>query len=139
MSETEDYKDKYLRALAAGENMRKQNRKDVEQARELGRKEAVLAMLPIVDDLERAEAAPIDVAGISAIRSKARSTLAIIDVQAVESSVGKPFAAESMEAIAKVPTKALPAGQVAAEISRGYRIKGELLRPAQVVVAEDEQ
>jgi molecular chaperone GrpE len=140
MSEEEDYKDKYLRAIAAGENQRKQNRKDVELAREAGRKETVLAFLPIVDDLDRAEAASssLDQAGFNAIRSKARSTLAILDVQAIETTVGKPFAADSMEAVAKVPTKALAAGNVAAEIARGYRIGDRLLRPAQVVVAEDE-
>jgi len=137
---SEDYKTKYEYAIAEIDNMRKRNRKDVDQARELGRKETVLAVLPIMDDLDRAEAASsslVDQAGFSAIRSKARSTLAILDVQAIETTVGKPFAASSMEAVARVPAKALTAGHVAAELARGYEIRGKLLRPAQVVVAED--
>ena len=138
MTEERDYKEDYLRELAARENERKKIRKDVELAREAGRKETVLAMLPLFDDLERAEAAPLDQEGISAIRRKARSTLAIIDIQPIESTVGKPFAAGTMEAVAKVPTKALAAGHVAAEVARGYKLGDRLLRPAQVVVAEDE-
>lgn len=138
MAEERDYKEDYLRAIASRENERKKNRKDVELARKAGREETVLAMLPLFDDLERAEAAPLDQEGIGAIRRKARSTLAIIDVQAIESTVGKPFAPASMEAVAKVPTKTLMAGHVAAELARGYKLGDRLLRPAQVVVAEDE-
>lgn len=139
MSNSDDYEIKYRYAIAELDNMRKRTRKEVEQAREIGRKEAVFAVLPILDDLDRAEAAnSTDQAGLGAIRSKAQLTLAFLGVQAIESSVGKPFAAGSMEAVAKVPTRALEAGSVAAELARGYQFGGKLLRAAQVVVAEDE-
>jgi molecular chaperone GrpE len=140
--------DKYLRALAELENMRKRTQRDIEAARDQATANTLRVLLPIVDDLERAVAAAANVSpetgisiynsdGIKAIAAKAKATLASLDVQSFE-SVGKPFMAELMEAIAKVPTKALPAGQVAVEISRGYQIKGQLLRAAQVAVAEDE-
>ena len=147
MAEEEDYKDKYLRALAELENVRKRTRKDLEQARDQATADTLRVLLPVVDDLERAvQAASSPDAlhdpeatrdGIRAIMAKAKATLASLDVQAFE-SVGKPFAASLMEAIARVPTKTLGAGEVAAEITRGYHIKGRLLRPAQVAVAEDD-
>lgn len=152
MSEEEDYmvdyKDRYLRALAELENMRKRTQRDIDQARDQATANTLRVLLPIVDDLERAVAAAANVSpesgfsiynsdGIKAIAAKAKATLASLDVQSFE-SVGRPFVAELMEAIAKVSTKALPAGQVAVEIAKGYQIKGQLLRPAQVAVAEDE-
>jgi molecular chaperone GrpE len=128
--------------------MRKRTQRDIESARDQATASTLRVLLPIVDDLERAVAAASTVAegtginiyssdGIKAIAAKAKATLASLDVQAFE-SVGKPFMAELMDAIAKVPTRALPAGEVAVEITKGYHIKGQLLRPAQVAIAEDE-
>ena len=136
MSEETDYKDKYLRALAELENLRKRTQRDVELARDQATAQALLVLLPIVDDLERAVAAGSS-DGVRAIAGKAKATLASMDVVAFE-SVGKPFMAELMEAIARVPTRALASGEVAVEITRGYQIRGKLLRPAQVAVAEEE-
>ena len=143
----EDYKSKYLYALAELENLRKRTRRDIAQARDQATSETLLKLLPIVDDLERAVEAASNVVpgvvniyssdGIKAIALKAQATLASLDVRAFE-TIGKPFAAELMEAITRVPTRALPAGEVAGQISAGYTLGGKLLRPAQVAVAMDE-
>jgi molecular chaperone GrpE len=140
MSEQDD---RYLYALAELDNLRKRSQKDVAIARDVTRREVLLTLLPLVDDLERAVAAAsagadpaVTREGLRSIAAKAKASLASLDVQAIE-SVGKPFVAELMEAIAKVPAKGLPAGQVAAEVTRGYKIGDTLLRPAQVAVSEE--
>lgn len=136
--------EKYLYALAELDNLRKRTAKDIASTREEVKRDTLLLLLPIVDDLERCvtalqNGADADAtrAGILAIAGKARQTLASMDVEAIE-SVGKPFAAELMEAIAKVATKSLPPNHVSMEVQRGYRIGGDLLRPAQVAVTEEE-
>lgn len=144
MSESvEDYKSKYHYALAEIENMRKRKHKELEAASDRATAEALLALLPIVDDIERAVAAaqagsPGDNgAGLKAIMYKARATLAGLDVHTFE-TVGRPFAAELMDAIVTVPVKTLTPGDVAVEISPGYKIGTRLLRPAQVGVAAED-
>jgi molecular chaperone GrpE len=148
MSEEVDYKDKYLRALAELENLRKRHEIELRQAREQGRREAFRDVtLPIVDDVERTFQAFMDPTsttnleamreGTQAVTQKARRTLSLQSIEAFE-TVGKPFKASHMEAIAKAPAKGLPPGGVVYEAERGYMIDGQLLRPAKVVVAEEE-
>jgi len=138
--------DKYLRALAELENLRKRTQRQIDEARHLATADTLRALLPIVDDLERAVAAASNVVpgvvniyssdGIKAIANKAKATLAGMDVVTFE-TIGKPFVADLMDAVLRVPARALPPGEVAAEITRGYRIGDKLLRPAQVAVAAD--
>lgn len=148
MSEEVDYKDKYLRALADNENLRKRHKRELEEAREQGRRDALReCCLPIVDDVERTFQAFSDPSfgtnleamrgGTQAVATKAKRTLSLLNIEAFE-TVGQPFQATRMEAIAKAPTKGLPPGGVVYEAERGYLIDGQLLRPAKVVVAEDE-
>lgn len=146
--EEEDYKNKYLYAIAELENLRKRLNRDILEARDQGKKDALReCCLPIVDDVERAYRAASDPnssadreamrIGVQAVANKARHTLSMLNIEAIE-TVGKPFMASLMEAIAKAPTKGLPAGGVVYEAERGYTIGGQLLRPAKVVVAEDD-
>ena len=143
----EDYRSKYLYAIAELENLRKRTQRDIATAKDRATRETLLQLLPIVDDLERAVEAAANVVpgvvnvyssdGIKAIALKAKATLASMGAVELE-TVGRPFMAEVMEAITRVPTRALPAGEVAGQISAGYTLGGKLLRPAQVAVAMDE-
>jgi len=130
----EALQDKYLRALAEVENLRKRTERDIAKARSQATADTLRVLLPIVDDLERAVAAQENNEAIRYIANKAQATLATLDVVAFE-TVGKVFTAELMEAIELVPIKAPDIGKVASEITRGYRIGDKLLRPAQVAVS----
>lgn len=134
-------KDKYLRALANLDNLQKRTRKDVEIARDQGEASILLALLPILDDFQRALEwdANDDVSraqareGWELVFRKFGTMLDGLNVEGFE-SVGKKFNAELMEAIAEVPAM-LPAGTVVGEIERGYKRGDKLLRPARVAVA----
>lgn len=134
--------DKYLRALASLENLRKRTVKDVAAARDQGETAILLELLPVLDDFKRAlewDANP-DVSRMQAregwelVFRKFGAMLDGLGVAAFE-SVGQKFTADLMEAVSQVPMKALPAGTVIGEVEKGYKRGDRLLRPARVAVS----
>ena len=107
-------------------------------------------MLDVIDNLERAvgafgEGASVppgtpapDAAavlkGVALVLRVFQSKLERHNVKAFASR-GEPFDPRLHEAISRVPTAEVPAGSVAVELQRGYRIGDKLLRPAMVSVA----
>lgn len=140
----EDAHSKYLRALAELENLRKRTQKEVAQARDQGEAYVAQAILPIIDDFQRALEAITTVKGRNAkeqiregmvlVFSKLTATLRQLEVEGFASK-GQAFTYELMEAVAQVPTRELAPGTVVAELEQGFTRKGKLLRPAKVSVA----
>lgn len=100
----------------------------------------VAALLPVLDNLQRAiEAAegggPTGalLAGLRGTVSGFESALASLGVEPVE-ALGQPFDPEQHEAVATAEVEPARDGRVVAEYSRGYRMGGQLLRPARVQV-----
>jgi molecular chaperone GrpE len=132
--------DKWLRAAADLENYRKRTARDRERDLWSARAGVALALLEVLDDLERALAddkgdADAFRRGVELIRSKFLSALDSIGVSPFV-SVGEPFDPEKHEALARVPATEAEDGRVAAEIRRGYRWGDRVLRHALVAVAE---
>jgi len=138
----EEVRDKWLRCMADLENLRKRKAKEVEEARDLGERNAISAFLPIIDDMYRAldamgkpRARKKDILeGIQLVFGKFTQLLAQLEVAGFESE-GRTFTYELMEAIAEVPTHNVLPGTVVGEVERGYTRRGRLLRPAKVAVA----
>jgi molecular chaperone GrpE len=133
--------DRLLRTAADLDNFRKRARKETDDARLKAKEEALSAILPGMDNLERAVAAAGAGSGVDALLEGVRlvlrafqSGLERLDVRAFE-SVGQPFDPTRHEAIAQVETPAQPPGTIVTEMQRGYTIGGKLLRPALVTVA----
>lgn len=100
----------------------------------------ITALLPVLDDLERAAAAsaqgePSDqvAAGIRKIADSFVNALLAAGVEPID-SVGEPFDPELHEAIETNPVAAAQDGTVLVQHSRGYRFGNRLLRPARVTV-----
>jgi molecular chaperone GrpE len=72
--------------------------------------------------------------GVALVLRVFQSKLERYNVKAFASR-GEPFDPRLHEAISRVPTAEVPAGSVAVELQRGYRIGDKLLRPAMVSVA----
>lgn len=104
-----------------------------------GKRGLILALLDVVDDFERAlahagqEPEPV-VEGLQAIYRRLTALLAAEGVTAFK-SVGQPFDPTLHEAVGSVESEEQEPGAVHDELSRGYRWKEELLRPARVRVA----
>jgi molecular chaperone GrpE len=100
----------------------------------------IAALLPVLDNLDRAtEAAETGASseliseGIRRTASSFENALAAAGVEPVE-SVGQPFDPELHEAVETVEVEPEMEGKVVAEYSRGYKIGNRLLRPARVKV-----
>jgi molecular chaperone GrpE len=127
-----------LRALADFENFRRRTEREAGVARRAGRRDVLLPLLDILDNVERALAAgstdPIFLRGVEAIQEQLRRTLSGLGAEPIP-GVGSHFDPRIHEAMGTDPDAAQPPGTVVAEIRRGFLLDGEVLRPSQVVVA----
>lgn len=140
--ELSELKDKYLRALADTENVRKRMRQQNEDAVRLQRESLLRDLLPVVDNLERAlEAARGDSNRQSitdGVEMVLRSLHDLLRTQGVTiiSAVGQPFDPQVHEAVDHVPSEEHPPNTVVSEFHRGYLIGDRMLRPARVSVSK---
>jgi molecular chaperone GrpE len=143
-SEAEQNWRQFLHAAADLENYKKQASRTREDAVERTRRALLGVILSVVDNVERAlaygaqsdEAGPI-VEGIRMTHRQALETLANMGVRPFAAQ-GKPFDPRYHEAVEVVPpTDEHPAGQIVAEVQRGYVVGDEVLRPARVRVARE--
>lgn len=133
--------DRYLRAAADLENLRKRQKREVEDARLESKGRVLKEMLPVVDNLERAiEHAtsqagnnPI-VEGVQLVLRQFLTAFERLDVTPIEAG-GQPFDPNLHEAISQAESDA-PPGTVVQVLQRGYKSGDRLLRPALVVVAK---
>ena len=135
-------RDKHLRALADFTNYRRRVEGEGKKSAESGKREIMLPLLDIVDDLERSLERVEKKEGPLAegVRLIHRKLLALLDTQGVRpfESIGKMFTPELHEAVATSKAGKVKPGTIVAELRRGYLWRNELLRPAQVRVEHDE-
>jgi molecular chaperone GrpE len=135
--------DQLLRALADIENVRRRSRQEREEVAQFGIQELLRDLLPVLDNFERAVAT--DNATVESMREGVdlilRQMQDVLKKHGVEPvpSVGQPFDTQQHEAIMRSdPTEEFPAGTVMDEMRKGYLLRGRLLRPSLVKVAQDE-
>jgi molecular chaperone GrpE len=136
-----EQQDRYVRLLADFENFRRRMAREHANARLEGRRDALLALLPVLDTLERALAAgstdPPFYEGVVATHRLFLDALRELGAEPILSD-GQSFDPSQHEAVATVPAGDVQPGTVMREVRRGWRRGDELLRPAQVVVAAPE-
>jgi molecular chaperone GrpE len=140
-SEKEDWKDMAMRFQAGMENYRKRQRRLAQEEAEVDRRQLLMELLPILDNLDRAlEASAESEALWRGVQLTRDGLLRLLRKQGVEriEAQGKSFDPNWHEAVDVVSAVALGVapGTVARVAQPGYRRKGRLLRPAQVVVAQ---
>lgn len=140
-SEAEDYRERWLRVLADYQNFRKRVMQERVDAYNEGKKEAVLTLLPVLDNLERALASLHDGADLQAYRQGLElivrlfhEALRRLDVEPIP-AVGQPFNPHWHEAFERVEREDVTEGTIVGEIERGYRMGERVIRPAKVQVA----
>ncbi|GAA5334861.1 MULTISPECIES: nucleotide exchange factor GrpE [Thermus] len=136
--ELKRFKDQYLRLLADFDNYRKRMEEELRLREREGVLKAVRALLPILDDLERAlefaEARPESILqGVKAVREGFFRILAGLGVEEVPGE-GERFDPRYHEAIGLLPGEP---GKVARVFQRGFRLGEALVRPARVAVGEE--
>ena len=139
--EVEQYKDKYLRAVAEFDNYRKRTLKEKAELLLNGSEKAVCAFLPILDDFERAIADKTEDVnaikeGVQIIFNKFNKTLESLGVRKIETE-GKDFDVDFHEAVAMVPGMGDDKkGKVIDCVQTGYQLNDKVIRHTKVAVGQ---
>ena len=139
--ELKNLKDKYLRAAAEFDNFKKRTRKEKAELIQNGSEKAVCAVLPILDDFERALSNATDDAkamkeGMQLIFSKFTKALESLGVKKIETD-GKDFDVDYHEAVAMVPGMGDDKkGKVIDCVQTGYQLNDKVIRHAKVAVGQ---
>ena len=142
--EVAELKDKQIRLFAEFENFKKRTAKErIDLFRNAG-VEFFEAMLPILDDFDRAAKHREEVKdthelqkGFDLIHSKLLSVLEQKGLKSMDSSVGKDFDTDFHEAITQIPAPSNDLkGKVIDETEKGYFLNDKVIRYAKVVVGQ---
>lgn len=136
----------YLRTAAELENLRKRSQRDVDQAHKFAIERFANEMLAVKDSLEMGLAAAQDAKAEDAMTKllegkqmtlkQLESSFEKFGIEAIDPA-GEAFNPELHEAMAMQPSKDHAPGTVMAVVQKGYSLKGRLLRPARVLVAQE--
>jgi len=134
-----EFEDRWRRALADADNLRKRFERELERLRADERARLASEWLPVVDNLELALQHPgADSAalleGVRAVRDQAVGVLARLGFDRLDEA-GVAFDPARHEATATVADQSVSPGTVVRVIRPGYGGAGRQLRPASVVVA----
>ncbi len=138
----DDNWDRYLRAAAETENVRKRASRDVEHARKYALEGFGTEMLAVKDSLELGLEA-VESADDDGIAEGSKATLKLLSAALERFGIeeidpmGEPFDPERHEAINMQPSADAEPGSVLSVVQKGYSLNGRLLRPAMVVVAAE--
>jgi molecular chaperone GrpE len=130
----------YVRNLADFDNYRRRAERERAQAAQAGKRDLILPLLEVLDDFERAlqhahdDPQSSDM-GLRAILRRLERLLAAEGVTPFE-SLGKYFNPLLHQAVGAVKSGGGEPGTVIEEVSRGWRLGDDLLRPARVKVAQ---
>ncbi|NNC54927.1 MAG: nucleotide exchange factor GrpE [Pseudomonadales bacterium] len=151
--ELTEAKEQVLRAAAEAQNVRKRAERDVENAHKYGQEKLISALLPVLDNLDRAldaakkteadgdSSAPEGSAftpiieGVELTRKSALDALKQFSVEVLE-PYGEPFDPQFHEAMTMIESDTAEPNSVIDVLQKGYRLHGRLLRAAMVVIAK---
>ncbi|WP_033821425.1 nucleotide exchange factor GrpE [Kitasatospora sp. MBT63] len=142
--EVEELEDRWRRALADLDNLRKRYARELPREREAERAKVAAAFLPVVDNLELAlaHAGAGDpgtiVSGVRAVRDQAVEVLRSLGYPRHDET-GVPFHPEQHEVVSVVDEPDTPAGTVVQVLRPGYGEPGHQLRPAAVAVTRKQE
>ncbi|MDZ4666584.1 MAG: nucleotide exchange factor GrpE [bacterium] len=134
--------DKYLRLYSEFENYKRRTTKERADLFKTANQESILAMLPILDDFERAMTAmpenvnPQVKEGITLIYNKLNNTLTQKGLKEME-AIGAGFDPDFHEAITKIPAPSDDLKEkIVAVLEKGYFLYDKVIRFAKVVIGE---
>lgn len=141
--EMEDLKDKHLRLSAEFDNYRKRTLKEKAELIKNGAEKTLIAILPILDDFERAlknmqtsDENKAMLEGVELIFNKFHKVLNQEGLHVIETE-GKVFDTDYFEAIALVPAPSEDLkGKILDCVQTGYMLNDKVIRHAKVVVAQ---
>ncbi len=143
-AERDQFKDRFMRALADAENARKRSEKDRREAENYGGSKLARDMLPVYDNMKRALEAATDeqraVSGplLEGVELTMRELLNVFKKHGIEiiaPEVGNRFDPQIHQAMFEAPVPGTKAGDIIQVSAEGFMLHDRLLRPAQVGVS----
>lgn len=143
-AERDQYRDRFMRALADAENARKRSDKDRREAENYGGSKLARDMLPVYDNMKRALDTTTDeqreafgplLEGIQLTMRELLSVFKKHGIEVIAPEVGDKFDPKHQEAMFEAPVPGTVAGEIIQVAAEGFMLHDRLLRPAQVGVS----
>ncbi|MDI5898515.1 nucleotide exchange factor GrpE [Flavobacterium sp. LB2P84] len=136
-------KDKYLRLFAEFENYKRRTTKERIELFKTANQEVLLAMLPVLDDFDRAiveiskSEDELLLKGVELIHEKLKNTLVSKGLEQVEVKAGDAFDADFAEAITQIPASSdKMKGKIVDVLEKGYKLGDKIIRFPKVVIGQ---
>ena len=136
----EELTDRLTRQMAEFDNFRKRTEKEKSQMYEVGAKDIIEKILPVVDNFERGLDAVKEedkedpfIQGMEKVYKQLMTTLEGIEVKPIE-AVGQEFDPNLHNAVMHVEDENLGENIIAEEFQKGYMVQGRVIRPSMVKV-----
>jgi molecular chaperone GrpE len=142
--ERDDFRDKFMRALADAENTRKRADRDRREAENYAGSKLARDMLPVYDNLRRAlqssaeaeqEANKALLEGVELTMRELISVFKKHGIDPITPEVGDKFDPQMHQAMFEAPVPGTKAGEIIQVAAEGFMLHDRLLRPAQVGVS----
>lgn len=142
-AERDDYRDRFMRALADAENARKRADKDRREAENYGGSRLARDLLPVHDALSRALAAATDrtdanaalIEGVELTLRELTNVFTKHGITVISPGTGDRFDPQLHEAMFEAPVPGTRAGDIIQVMANGFMLHDRLLRAAQVGVS----
>ncbi|MES2240515.1 MAG: nucleotide exchange factor GrpE [Bacteroidota bacterium] len=136
-------KDKHLRLFAEFENYKRRTSKERIDLFKTANQEVLLAMLPVLDDFDRAlveiskSEDEILTKGVELIHEKLKNTLSSKGLELVDVKIGDAFDADFAEAITQIPAPSPKLkGKIVDVLEKGYKLGEKIIRFPKVVIGQ---
>jgi molecular chaperone GrpE len=143
-AERDDFRDRFMRALADAENSRKRGERDRREAEQYGGSKLARDLLPVYDNLRRALDAATDqhraeasalIEGVELTLRELLSVMTKHHMTPIVPDIGMQFDPQLHQAMFEAPLPGTKAGQIIQVMTEGFMLHDRLLRPAQVGVS----
>ena len=143
-AERDSFQDKFMRALADAENVRKRAERDRREAESYGGSRLARDLLPVYDNMKRAldtvkeeqkAAVPGLIEGIELTMRELLNVFGRHGVQIVSPEIGDRFDPQQHEAMFEAALPGTRAGDIIQVSAEGFMLHDRILRPAQVGVS----
>jgi len=143
-AERDDMRDRWMRALADAENIRKRGERDRREAEQYGGSKLARDMLPVYDNLRRALDAASDeqkaaaaalIEGVELTLRELTNVFTKHGITILSPKPGEKFDPAQHQAMFEAPLPGTKAGEIIQVMTEGFVLHDRLLRPAQVGVS----
>ena len=143
-AERDEFRDRFMRALADAENSRKRGERDRREAEQYGGSKLSRDILPVYDNMKRAldtitedqrEASKALIEGIELTMRELLNVFQKHGIERVAPEIGDRFDPQLHQAMFEAPVPDTKAGDIIQVMTEGFILHDRLLRPAQVGVS----